>query len=392
MSYRNGEIEGRLATGCEAVKGHSQWQLTLREDLRWSDGKPITLEDVIAAFAASRIAPIITELKTDGKTQLRVQLSEEEPLFPLYLRGICPLPSHSPQPYRVTSGPYRLKRFRPDAMNFRFESNPDYHRGENPGIDWLTLRRFTHPANAVKAVENGTLDLLSLHLRPLQSFYQFATTLPCQQWPFFGDNYYILFLNRHRGPLSGKGNCNLLKESIDYQAINRYLRMGQTVEESETSQPSDSSLDIRVACSRRGVLPYLASIIGQSTGSSVLSPVSIKEEMREEVDAYLAQVFFGFEYTHLSQFFHSHGSYNFFSYTNPQVDKILSQLNEVTDTTARRRIRERVLSMLQDDFAIILLAPCFHYTHSSLEIQFDDKLTCLADLVQNMSQLTVERE
>ena len=51
MSHRNGEIEGRLVIDCEPVKGNSQWQLTLRKDLRWSDGKPITLEEVIAAFS-----------------------------------------------------------------------------------------------------------------------------------------------------------------------------------------------------------------------------------------------------------------------------------------------------------------------------------------------------
>ena len=392
MSYRNGEIEGRLATGCEAVKGHSQWQLTLREDLRWSDGKPITLEEVIAAFAASRIAPIITELKTDGKTQLRVQLSEEQPLFPLHLRGICPLPSHSSQPYRVTSGPYRLKYFRPDAMTFRFGPNPDYYRGGDPHIDWLTLRRFTHPANAVKAVENGTLDLLFPSLQPLRSFYQFPTTVPYQQWPFFEDNYYTLFLNRHYGPLSDKGNCNLLKQTIDYGAINLYLSMGQIAEEPEGLQHSNSPLDIRVACSQVGMLRYLAHFIGQSAGSSVVNPISVKGKMREEVDAFLTQALWGFEYNHLSRFFHSDGVHNFFSYTNPQVDEILSQLDKVTDTMARRRIGRQVLSLLQDDFAIILLAPCFQYTLSLLEIQFDDKLTCLADLVQNMSQLTVERE
>ena len=390
--YRNGEIEGRLATNCEAVNGYSDWQLTLKDNLRWSNGKPITHEEIIEAFSKSSAAPVIEAIKPDGKTQLRVQLSREEPMFPFYLRSVFVLPPRPSSLYRVISGPYRLKYFRPDAMTFRFEPNPDYHRGETPNIDRLTLRRFAHPANAVKAVENGTLDLLSLYLRPLQSFYQFSTRLPCQQWPVFGDSYYILFLNRHRGPLSDKRNCNLLKESIDYRAINRYLRMGQTVEEPEASQPSDSSLDIRVACSRIEVLYYLASIIGQSTGSSVLSPVSIKEEMREEVDAYLAQIFFGFGYCNLSLFFHSNGTSNFFGYANPQVDKMLSRLDEVSDMTVRRRIGERVLSMLQDDFAIILLAPCFHYTHSSLEIQFDDKLTCLADLVQNMSQLTVERE
>ena len=292
--YRSGEIEERLATNCEAINGYSEWQLTLKENLLWSDGKPITLEEVITAFSKSSVAPIIAEIKPDGKTQLRIQLSREDPVFPFYLRSIFVLPSHSTSPYRVISGPYRLKRFRPDAMNFRFEPNPDYHRGGNPSIDWLTLKRFTHPANAIKAVENSTLDLLSFYLRPLQSFYQFSTALPCQQWPFFGDNYYILFLNRYREPLSDKGNCNLLKKSIDYRAINRYLRMGQTVAEPEAFQSSDSSLDIRVACSRIEVLYYLASIIGQSAGSSVLSPVSIKEEMREEVDAYLAPNLFWF--------------------------------------------------------------------------------------------------
>ena len=193
MYYRNGEIEGRLATGCEAVKGNSQWKLTLRKDLRWSDGKPITLEEIIAAISESRIAPIIAEIKPDGKNQLRVHFSQEEPLFPLYLRGICPLPSHSSEPYRVTSGPYQVKHFRPEAMHLRFEQNPDYYRAGDGSIDWLTLRRFTHPANAIKAVENGTLDLLSVYLHSMQSLYQFPTTVPWQQWPFLGDSYYTTF-------------------------------------------------------------------------------------------------------------------------------------------------------------------------------------------------------
>ena len=390
VSHRNGEIEGRLATGCEAVKGNSQWQLTMRKDLRWSDGKSITIEEIIEAFSASRIAPIITEIKPDGKTQLRVQLTQEEPLFPLRLRNISPLPSHASQPYRVTSGPYRLRGFRPDAMTFRFEPNPDYYCGGNPRIDWLTLRRFTLPANAVKALENGTLDLLSLYLHALQSLYQFPTTVPCQQWPFFEDNYYALFLNRHHGPFSDEKNCNLLKDAIDYRAINLYLRMGQVVEEKNLSPFSHTPFDIQIACSGR-VLSYLAYLIGKSTGSSVGNPISVKGEMREEADAFLTQFFLGFGYSNLSQFFHSDGEHNFFGYSNPQVDEMLYQINGMASPTARGRIGRQVLSLLQEDFAVILLAPCFQYTLSPLEIQFDDNLTDMIDLVQNMSQLTVER-
>ena len=392
--YQNGEIEERLAISCEAVKGNSEWQLTLREDLRWSDGMPITIEEVIEAFSASRIAPIITEIKPDGKTQLRIQLSQDEALFPFHLRGIFPLPSHSSQPYQVTSGAYQLKRFASDSMTLRFERNPDYYLGNHTSIDWLTVKRFTHPANAVKAIEEGTIDLLYVYIYALQPLYQFPTMAPCQQWPFFEDNYYALFLNRRHGPLSDKQNCSLLKQSIDYQAINLYLRMDQVAKEAEIVQPSQT-LDIRVACSRShsagGPLHYLAQSIGQSIGSSVANPISVKGEMREEADAFLTQAFLGLEYGNLSQFFHSDGAHNFFGYTNPQVDALLSRLDQMTNMAARRRIGRRVLSLLQEDFAVILLAPCFEYTFSPLEIQFDDNLTCITDLVQNMSQLTVER-
>ncbi len=395
MSYQNGEIEERLAIGCEPVEGNSEWQLILRNDLRWSDGKPITLEEVIEAFSASRIAPIITEIKPDGKTQLRIRLSQEESLFPFWLRYICPLPSHSTQPYHVISGAYQLKRFRPDIMTLYFEHNPDYYRGEDTCIDWLTVKRFTRPANAIKAIEDGTIDLLYLYIHALQPLYQFPTTVPCQQWPFFQDNYYALVLNRHRGPFSDKRNCSLLKRTIDYRAINFYLSVGEGAKEPEIV-PSSQPLDIRVACSRvedaaGGTLNYLAHLIGRSAGSTVVNPISVKGEMQEEADAFLTQLFLGLEYNRLSWFFHSDGRYNFFEYTNPQVDALLSQLDQTRNMAARKRIGRRVLSLLEEDFAVILLAPCFEYTVSPLEIQFDDNLTSLLDLLQNMNQVTVER-
>ena len=135
----------------------------------------------------------------------------------------------------------------------------------------------------------------------------------------------------------------------------------------------------------------VARSIGQSIGSTVANPISIKGEMQEEADAFLTQVLFGLEYGNLSRFFHSDGRHNFFGYANPQVDALLSQLDQTANITARRRIGRRVLSLLQEDFAVILLAPCFEYTLSPLELQFDDYLTCIADLAQNMSQVTVER-
>jgi ABC-type transport system substrate-binding protein len=275
-------------------------------------------------------------------------------------------------------------------MTLYFEHNPDYYRGADTCIDWLTVKRFTRPANAVKAIEDGTIDLLYLYIHALQPLYQFPTTVPCQQWPFFQDNYYVLFLNRHHGPLSDERNCRLLKEAIDYRAINLYLRMRQIDEEGERPQSPRLSFDLQIACAN-GVFRYLAQLIGRSTGTSTVNSISITREIREEADAFLTNIFFGVGYSRLSQFFHSDGIYNFFGYADPQVDDMLSQLNQTGNLATRRRIGQHVLSILQEDFAIISLAPHFQYTFSPLEIQFDDNLTSLLDLLQNMSQVIVER-
>ena len=174
-------------------------------------------------------------------------------------------------------------------------------------------------------------------------------------------------------------NCRLLKEAIDYRTINLYLRMGQVDEEGESSQSPRLPFDFQIACAD-GVFHYLAQLIGKSTGASVVSSV----EMGEDTEAFLTNIFFGVGHSRLSQFFRSDGIYNFFGYANPQVDAMLSQLNQTGNLATRRRIGERVLSTLQEDFAIILLAPHFQYTFSPLEIQFDDNLTDMIDLVQNM--------
>ena len=209
-----------------------------------------------------------------------------------------PTPFPLSQPYRVTSGAYQLKRFRPDIMTLYFEHNPDYYRGEDTCIDWLTVKRFTRPANAIKAIEDGTIDLLYFYIHALQPLYQFPTTAPCQQWPFFQDNYYALILNNQHGLFSDKRNCSLLKQSIDYRAMNFYLSLGEGAEAPEIVQPSQP-LDIRVACSRvedaaGETLRHLAHLIGRSAGSSVVNPISVEGEMREGGGCLFNATLFGF--------------------------------------------------------------------------------------------------
>ena len=391
---RNGEIEWRLATAIEPSEDFSSWTVTLRTDLHWSDGKPIIRKDVIQTISGSRFALLIEEIKSNGKNQIHIRLAEATSLFLPRLASLPIRPSHSRQPYRVTSGAYRLRRFRREAINFRLSRNPDYYQQQTGGIDWITIKRFKHAAYAIKALLSQKIDCIPFDA--LQPLYQISNDLPLQQAPFFGESYYLLLLNRRHGLLKDKNHCRRLKEALDYRGINRYLQGGQHPDERAMKAPTQSSLNLKIIYPTEvSMAPYVANLVGKSVGSPDINSVFFEEgglqNMWEEADILLCHMFFGDHYSRLSRYFHSQGRYNTFAYANPEVDALLAQLDETIDVTQRGVIGRKVISLLQEDYAIILLSPHFQYFLSPLEIQFDATLTSHSDLIENLKHLVVER-
>ena len=141
--------------------------------------------------------------------------------------------------------------------------------------------------------------------------------------------------------------------------------------------------------------PYVANLVGKSVGTSDINSVFFEEnppqKMWETADVLLSRISFGDHYGRSSRYFHPQGRNNAFSYTNPEVNALLSQLDATTDVTQRGVIGRRVISLLQEDYAIILLSPHFQYFLSPLQIQFDATLSSHVDLIENMKYLVVER-
>ena len=393
--HRSGEVEWRLATAVEPVDDFSTWRITLRADLHWSDGKPIRRKDVIQTISESRMASLIEEIKADGKNRLCIRLAKAESMFPQRLANIPIRPSHSHQPYRVTSGPYHLKRFRQKSINFRLVRNSDYYQTQKGGIDWITIKRFKHFARAIESLLIGKIDFIPLDA--LQPLYQTSNDLPLQQAPFFREAYYLMFLNRRQGPLRDESNCRRLKEAIDYRRINRYLHGEQHAKPNGIKSPLYSSLNLKIIYPREAPIDrYLANLVGKTIGTSDINSVFLEEDglqkMWDKADLLLSRIYFGSHYSRLSQYFHSQGRHNSFGYANLQVDELLSQLDETMDITQRRVIGQKVMSLLEEDSAIILLSPHFQYLLSPLSIRFDASLTNHTDLIENMKHLVIERD
>ncbi len=160
----------------------------LDENARWSDGCPITAEDVLwtcqvltdpknltgpIRYQLQRMEPPV--LLPDGGIQFRAKSLHWENLSAL--GGLMVLPKHAFEhldfnlvnfDFPVVSGPYRVKEFR-EGQHLLLERRSDYWRKDYPacrGIHnfrQLKMRFFEDQQNAFDAFKKGEIDAMRIY-------------------------------------------------------------------------------------------------------------------------------------------------------------------------------------------------------------------------------------
>jgi peptide/nickel transport system substrate-binding protein len=163
-----------LAKSWESSDDERTWTYHMREGQKWSDGKPLTAEDVAWTINTSRDEEWINhtsvvanmEAEATDPNTLVVRSSVDDPKLPVL--DIYILPKHiwgemsadERENYDaedgVGSGPFVLERFEKGQFA-RFKANPNYYGGK-PGVDRVVLRKFNNPDAMVAALKTGELD------------------------------------------------------------------------------------------------------------------------------------------------------------------------------------------------------------------------------------------
>ena len=173
-----GNFQPEVATDWNVSDDGLTWTLTLRDDIVFHDGEPLTADDVVFSltlyrdtaafpFLPSYLTPFVDIQAVDATT---VTMTAEAPVaaFEYRLPAMYVLPQHIWEAVDATtftndemigSGPFKMVEYSQDEF-VRLGSNPDYWDGA-PAVAEVIFQTFSNPDARVQALINGELDMIT---------------------------------------------------------------------------------------------------------------------------------------------------------------------------------------------------------------------------------------
>ena len=173
----DGTVVPDLATGWEIDSQSRSFVFHLRDDVRWQDGMPLTVDDVLFTYgllaSPQRRDPVWSNVKAEreGERSVRISLLNDVYLPLLEYATIGILPQHLLDgvsvdqilltPFNlepVGTGPYRVVEFTEEFALLR--ANEDYFGGR-PHIRYLKFKFYPNAKAAITALERGEVEGVS---------------------------------------------------------------------------------------------------------------------------------------------------------------------------------------------------------------------------------------
>jgi microcin C transport system substrate-binding protein len=182
------EMEPLLAARCVLGDDLKTFTFTMNPQARWSDGRPVTAEDVRWTFDAIMDPKHLTgphkiplerfdSPEVLDEQTIRFVAKEEHWQNLLALAGLQVLPKHAFEgrdfnlqnfEFPVVSGPYRIGRLQ-EGIQVTLERRPDWWAGGLPrfqhvaNFDWLRFRFFEARENAFEAFKKVEIDVFPVY-------------------------------------------------------------------------------------------------------------------------------------------------------------------------------------------------------------------------------------
>lgn len=219
------------------------WTVTLKPDLKWSDGEPITLADVLYTVNIVK-DPQVNTIYSSNLSGVKVEQVDESlvftlpspytdfastlniPILPSHILGEVPaskLLEHSFSTSPITSGAFAFNATQSltgDGEKIVYlTANPNYYKG-NPMLNSLAIHTYASAADIVNALASGevtaTAELTTAdgELLPANTVYEKQTAIASGVYAF---------LNTTSGLLSDVSVRQAVRQGIDLSKVRSVL-------------------------------------------------------------------------------------------------------------------------------------------------------------------------
>lgn len=247
MKYENGELVPELAESYEILEDGSVYEFTLRNDVFWHDGEPLTIDDVIFTIktiqdpeikSPQRVSWLGVDISQVGENKIRFTLQNPSSIFLEYCT-VKIIPKHiwksvSPENFSLNnynlkpigSGPYRIESLREDDKEIIKSIHLTYNKKyfeEGPNIKNVSFYFFKSQEDLLKSYFTGEIKGFALSsLDDLPSF-----DLGLKIYSFSFPRYFALFLNQEKSKtLAEKSVREALAQGINKEEIVQEILSG----------------------------------------------------------------------------------------------------------------------------------------------------------------------
>ena len=249
------EIIGDLAETWALNADGKSYDFTIHEGVRWTDGQPLTIHDVI--FSLKRIVdpdarrptigPLRNYLKPEGVEQVddrtvRVNLEFPTGAFIRFfgMDSMKILPKHHLTTgvdfgifeNRLGSGPFKGVRF-DHGVAFEFEKNPDYFKPGRPFFDGMEAFLITDGGTEIACfrTERCLMSLGAIHHIGIEDFIRLGEDATFMSkfdiWWLLGASGSHVLLNTERAPFDDPRVRRALFLALDRQELTEGFGLGK---------------------------------------------------------------------------------------------------------------------------------------------------------------------
>lgn len=417
------------------VEEGTNYLVKLKQNLAWSDGQPLTSDDVVFTLktiqdpdSRSPLFQTWQGIVTERVSELQIRFILRNPyiffnnnlrnlpIIPQHIFGKIPaanlrLSNYNLEP--VGSGPYKYDRFakRKDGFITQYQLVVnENHANKKPYIKKFILKFYENEDDLINAFNRREIDgfggLDPAKIKNLSLSHSIKSV--------FMSNYYAVFFNQNiNSNLKDKNIRLALFQAIDKKQIIQKVFNGEAAEISEpietASAPGltaikDKNLEFSLVVPQIDFLINTAEIIkeewskiGVNLNLIVLSPDDIINQVIRSRD--YEMILFGinpvnkedlFSFWHSSQKFYP--GLNLATYGNPQADKLMEEIRQTADLTQRQAKLKNLETIIAQDLpAITLYSPKYLYVGITDLGGFTDKfLTSASDRFQNVKNWYVQ--